>query len=617
MIHQEAKKAQKLMDSKASEETENYDIKYHRLEWNVDPAVQYIEGKVTTYFVAQDDMEEIYFDLRSNMIVREVQHRGEILTHSFEGDKLLRIPFNNVLSAGSLDSLSITYEGYPETEGFGSFETSNHQGVPVLWTLSEPYGARDWWPCKQSLNDKIDSIDILVSTPEEYKVGTNGILVNETTSNSITTYHWKHRYAIPAYLISIAVTNYEEFTDYLILERGDSIPVLNYVYPEDLSLAQQELQNTIEIMELFNALFGLYPFADEKYGHAQFGWGGGMEHQTMSSMGSFSYALQAHELAHQWFGNKVTCGSWEDIWLNEGFASYLTALTYEFNLSDEPWFGLWKEESVGFITSVDGGAVRVEDTTSVRRIFDSRLSYRKGAYLLHMLRWIIGDEAFFEACRNFLNDPELAFGYARTADLQRHLEHTGERGLSEFFSDWYRGEGYPTYDILWESTDDGLELRVSQQSSHPSVEFFEMPLPVLVQGEGRDTLLRLEHVSNDQRFQVALDFEPKDILFDPDLWILSRGNEVREGIVNTTDPEELQNYNAYPNPFTAELLLKLDPGERHHSIVIFNELGKVIARVDTSESLIHIETLSWENGVYFVQINTKSQSTIKKVAKVR
>ena len=367
-----------------------------------------------------------------------------------------------------------------------------HNNVPILWTLSEPYGAKVWWPCKQDLNDKIDSVDIFISTPKAYKAASNGILVAEQDNGTHQTFHWRHRHPITAYLIAIAVTNYATYTEQALLPDGTSVPVVNYVYPEDFSRAQNELSWTKTALEFFSERFGVYPFADEKYGHAQFGWAGGMEHQTMSFMGSYNVDLQSHELAHQWFGNLVTCGSWTDIWLNEGFATYLTALTYEAFNTPEEWLG-WKRVVLNNIISANDGSVFRPDTTDVGQIFNSRLAYRKGAFVLHMLRWELGDNAFFEGIRNYLNDPQLRNGYARTSDLQNHLEQASGADLEEFMEDWFYGEGHPSYRIVWEWVDDELILRINQSTSHPSVDFFEATLPIQVMTSTTDSLLRVRN----------------------------------------------------------------------------------------------------------------------------
>jgi aminopeptidase N len=187
-------------------------------------------------------------------------------------------------------------------------------------------------------------------------------------------------------------------------------------------------------MNLYADLFEPYPYADEKYGHAEFGWGGGMEHTTVSFMGGLGRGLIAHELGHQWFGDKVTCGSWQDVWLNEGFATYLAGMVIE-NLDGEADFRSWKQDQISSVTYYPDGSVYIpaQDTTSVNRIFSSRLSYNKGSMVLHMLRKKLGDAVFFQGLREYLDDPNLAYGYAKTPDLMQHLESASGEDLTEFF----------------------------------------------------------------------------------------------------------------------------------------------------------------------------------------
>ena len=269
----------------------------------------------------------------------------------------------------------------------------------------------------------------------------------------------------------------DRYSDFVQLQDR-VIEVQNYVYPEDSLAATDDTPMLIAQMQLYSNLFGEYPFANEQYGHAQFNYGGGMEHQTMSFMGGFSFELMAHELAHQWFGDKVTCGSWEDLWLNEGFATYLSGLCYE-HLAPEKWLP-FKYSQRDNITSRPDGSVRVQDTTSIQRLFSGRLTYAKGGFLVHMLRWVCGDDAFYAGCRNYLSDPALQYGSARTPQLKAHLEAASGMDLTEFFADWYVGEGYPIYKIRWsQNMDNTVTVEVNQTTSHPSVPFFEMPIPML------------------------------------------------------------------------------------------------------------------------------------------
>jgi aminopeptidase N len=312
--------------------TNNYDVKWYRCRWNIDPAIHAISGNVTTLFSpVRQDFDTLIFDLNQALTVDSVIYHNHQLIWSHTSD-LLTIRFSNVLTQNVADSVSVYYHGVPADNGFGSFVKETQHGLPdgtpIIWTLSEPYGSSDWWPCKNGLTDKADSMDIYISTPAIYQTASNGLLVSVSPEGANSTYHWKHRYPIATYLVCLSVTKYARYTE-LVPYAGDTLEVINYVYPGDSAAAVAQTANIVPMIQLFDTLFGLYPFQQEKYGHAQFGWGGGMEHQTMTFVSSFGFELLAHELAHQWFGDKITCGSWTDIWLNEGFGTYLSGLCYE------------------------------------------------------------------------------------------------------------------------------------------------------------------------------------------------------------------------------------------------------------------------------------------------
>jgi aminopeptidase N len=518
----------------------SFDLHYYRFDWLVDPAVYAISGTATAYFeVKSAILDALALNLSTQLTVDAVKYHGIDIDFIQSGDYGLNIILPSGLLQGALDSISITYHGAPPSGGFGSFIQNNHNGVPIIWTLSEPFGAQDWWPCKNGLTDKVDSLDVLVTTPAQYRVASNGVLVAETAlAGNKKRFHWQHRYPIAPYLVAIAVTNYQQYTNTVPLSDGTQLTMLNYVYPESFGEAQAGTGNLVQVLQFYDSLFVKYPFADEKYGHAQFGWGGGMEHQTMSFVVNYDWGLLAHELAHQWFGDMVTCGSWEDIWLNEGFATYLEGLTRErFDTPLISWDS-WKQGKVGSIVSQPGGSVRVDDTTTVGRIFSGRLSYNKGAYLLHMLRWKLGDQAFFQGIRNYLAARKYLYG--RTQQLKSSLENASGINLSGFFADWFYGQGYPSYQLTWmQNGFYQVNIQLNQTSSHPSVPFFEMPVPVRFSGQGQDSIVRLEHLYSGQQFQVVLPFLVEQVVIDPDLWLVSANNTVQQGIVGVSDLTQL------------------------------------------------------------------------------
>jgi hypothetical protein len=342
-------------------------------------------------------------------------------------------------------------------------------------------------------------------------------------------------------------------------------------------------------MQFYNEKFGLYPYADEKFGHAQFSWGGGTEIQTMNFVTDFSAGLLAHELAHQWFGDKVTCGSYSDTWLNEGFATYLTGLTYE-HFPIYGSFNNWKSSTRNNVVSEPGGSVFVADTSDTFRIFDSRLTYNKGAYVLHMLRWVVGDSIFFQACYNYLHLPHTSYGFGRTRDLQHELETLSGKDLNEFFADWYYGEGYPSYVLNWikPTNSDSIYFTIHQTTSHPSVSFFEMPVPIQVIHGPETFEFVLQNTHQDQQFAFYLgDFHPGQVYIDVNKWLLSKNNLVQEVVV-----EDIDHVNAktlvriWPNPvesyFNIESTISIDRVELINAQGFLNTTMPVENRIDMS-----------------------------------
>lgn len=591
----------KFIKYKSSSALNNTNIVYQRCEWNINPEIQYISGKITTYFVPNTTINQIEFDLNQTLVVDSVKRNNVKLTFTQTAENILNINLPSI-SAETTDSISVYYQGIPPNNGFGSFVQSSHYGAPIIWTLSEPYGAKDWWPCKESLTDKIDSVDIIITSPQSYTAVSNGNLIQESQIGENKIFHWKHRYPIATYLIGVSATNYLIYSKDIIF-NSDTVKLVNYVYPEDTVTALGNMFNAGIHMQLYDTLFGVYPFKNEKYGQAQFGWGGGMEHQTITFLGNWGYELQAHELAHHWFGNKITCGSWEDIWINEGFATYMSGLCYEHLW--KYWWRIFKIGKINQVTSEPDGSVFCTDTTDVNRIFSSRLSYAKGSMILNQLRWIIGDSAFFKACNNFLNDQSLAYNFAKTPQLINHFEQSSGQDLSWYFNDWHTGEGYPSYQINWqENSSNIITLTLNQSQSNPSVDFFELPLQIRLFNSTNDTLVRINNTVNGQTFTFPINFKADSLEFDPNYWIISKNNTI------TNEISEFSNeikFAVFPNPTQETISLSTNKNIQNINYEIFDNLGRLTKNgiLKLSDESIDIRNL--HNGLYTIRINTRDR----------
>jgi len=590
----------------------NFNVNFYRCTWKVDPAVRYIDGKVAAYFTVTSATNNIVFDLTTVLTVDSVLFRNQKIVFTQNTNATLSLQFPVTLAAEQKDSVITYYHGVPDNTGFGSFIQSTHAGVPVIWTLSEPYGARDWWPCKNLNDEKVDSIDVIIIHPSQYKATSNGLLQSETTVGSSTTTFFKHRYPIASYLVAFSVTNFAVFNNSVQL-GSTNLPMVTYVYPENQSDFQAGTQKVLNALQLFHNTFGPYPFIKEKYGHTQFGWGGGMEHQTNSFITSIDEALIAHELAHQWFGDKITCGSWQDIWLNEGFATFCT--NYYFEKTDPPFTSVIMGAHLASIVSQPAGSVFVTDTSNVGNIFNGRLVYYKGAFVLRMLRFTLGDSLFFKGVRQYQNDPALQYRFAKTVDFKRHMEQASNQNLDYFFDQWIYGQGHPSFTVQWsQNKNNWAKVKVSETTSHSSVPFYRTPLPLTFKNATQQKTVIVQCNANNDETWVDIDFAADTVWVDKDLQLISKDNQTKKLQPASLLQNEIK---IYPNPVTSQLYVSLkNPSEKQTTIQLFNDLGQLLwAKIfDTpgQDELLNIPFAQYQRGIYVLKVNAGNSIKITK-----
>jgi aminopeptidase N len=582
-----------------SEEDFRIDWVWQKLTLHLDPAVRFIRGVATSRFkVIENGVKEISFELTDSLIVDSIVSPQFVFLWEHQQDAV-RLVFSEFLPLGEMIQVTVYYHGVPSDQNAFAIGYQPGTTIPVLWTLSEPFGAKTWWPSRNALNDKIDSLDVFLSVPEPYTAVSNGLLVRQYPDDisGYQVFHWKHRYPIATYLVAIAVSRFVRIDHAFVFGR-DTLASVNFVYPADIALAEAALSALEKSMLLFDSLFIPYPFFEEHYGHTRMGRDGGMEHQTMTFLGRFDFELMTHEAAHQWFGNYVTLNNWHDIWLNEGFATYLSGLAYEKAFNTDKYWNKWRPLVIGKITREPGGSVFVPDISDPARIFDSRLSYYKAAYVLHMLRWVMGDDSFFQAVRNYLSDPAHAYGYVGQQDLVSHLEAKADTSLTEFFNDWYYGEGYPSYLLETETYPNGmLKVQICQQTSHSSVAFFEMPVPVKFKNHFYDTTIVFKHLYNNQMFMISLGFVPDSVFFDPEYHLISSGNQVvlHHGVDNKFD------FQLNPNP--AKQMTVISATAFFDEIFVYSPEGRLWMSEKTGAvSNFNLNTFGLPKGLVLVEV---------------
>jgi aminopeptidase N len=600
---------------------ESIDIKYYRLDLQVFLQPNSISGKVRiTSSSVVSGLQSVFFDLNNSFTLLSVKINDNNVSFNHSNNKL-QVQLDRTYSIQEEFTVDIEYAGVPGTSGFGSFVFSQHNGQPVIWSLSEPYGTSEWFPCKDTPADKADSSDVLIRVPSTLFAVSNGNLIEVIDNGDQTkTYKWKNSYPIAHYLISVAISNYHEYLTHFNYTQTDSMPVVHYIYPENFSSYKTNLDKTISMLEIFTDTYGEYPFIREKYGHAECGFSGGMEHQTISSMGAFSETIIAHELAHQWFGDKVTCKDWQNIWLNEGFATYSEGIFLQ-NFYGDTRFDQFITGKMSQ-AKLASGSVYVQDISSVSSIFNYNRTYAKGAMILHMLRGIAGDSSFFQILKHYNSQPHLAYNVVTTEDFQIATEAILMKPMGYFFQQWVYGTGYPNYNVNWNYIPAGGELNKINlyitQSSHTNPTHFTMPIQIKIVTSLTDTIITIFNDYQVQDFELIVNGIPQQVILDPNNYILKNAT-----ITNIDDikiiPSEFSLEQNYPNPFNPTTTISWQiPGRSAVTLKIFDMLGNEITTLvsevkESGRYQVEFNSSGLSSGVYFYELKAGDFTSTKKL----
>ena len=589
---------------------EKYDVIFHDLNLNVERTSTYIAGSVKTIANSKiSALDTFMFQLHANLTVDSVfGYKNQKLSVIRQGDIAL-VLLDSVYTFNQFIQVQIYYHGTPPSaasaaigNGFSNKASPTYSNQ-ITWSLSQPYSAYEWWPCKQSLQDKIDSVFIAVTTDTSNKVGSNGLLKSITPlGNGKHKFNWETRYKMDYYLVMVTVGQYKEYLQYAKPKQlADSILIQHYIYNNPLAYSNNatSINATKSLVELFSDLYGLYPFYKEKYGHVMAPFSGGMEHQTMTSLGIFNFGIVAHELAHQWFGDNVTCATWKDIWLNESFATYSEYIAAKYLTT--------ASNTATVLTNMHNTAKRIDgsvyftDTTNVSRIFSSEITYNKGGSAVRVLHYLLGDSLFFRVCKTY--QVQFANGNATTNDLRLLVNSLSGKNYDYFFNQWIYGFGYPNYTLKWNQTGNQLLINIDQSNLQSANNLFQLSLPVVVKTANGDTTIYVQQVESKNSYQISFSTPIISIALDPENWILKSSVVTKD--VSIGNEEHLfsnENIIVYPNPTNGNVMVNTNRNEPV-SISVYNMQGKLCLTKESFKSGV-LETSILQKGIYLFVIKT-------------
>jgi aminopeptidase N len=500
------------------------DVLHYDLDIDLYPKKKFLIGEaVITAVILDKNITAIDLNFYDNFLIKKITVNDEESSYKNIGSRLSI----NISDITDTVKINIKYEGKPKREGLAAFVFGEMNDRSVVYNLSEPIFASTWFPCNDLPSDKA-MLDIKITNDSAYTSVSNGVLISNQLYSGRKTAHWKTYYPISTYLICIYSSEYVRFTDQYVSQDGlDTMTIEYYTFPEHEANGRIDFEDHPKILDFFSKIFGEYPFIKEKYGVAEFLWQmGAMEHQTISGIGSnfvsgrkFFTDIYIHELAHHWWGNAVGPKTWKDIWLSEGFSTYCEALYYE-NVG-----GKKALQSTMLSKFSDNFSGKLYDPGEY--LFSSTI-YDKGAWVLHMLRYELGDTLFFNGMRGYFE--EFKYSAASTSDFKEICEKISNKNLDKFFDQWvFIGDDQINLDYSWSTSNVGdsikMDIRFRQvQSAYVEYNF---PIDLVIKFINHNDLkYRINIDKREKNIEIFLPAKPDDLILDPENWLLANIREV-------------------------------------------------------------------------------------------
>jgi len=618
----------------------DFDVTFYHLDVDIAAVNPHIQGSVLCRFTSTvDSLSRITLDLHNALTVVDVT--GNAAGYEQTGDTV-SIALDRAYGAGEQAQVTVHYGGVPQLAGGtkGLRYSIHGANERIIASLSTPFLAHYWWPCKDGPGDKADSVWLDITIPDTTIAGipltavSNGDFYCITHGGKKNTYHWRHSYPIVPYYVMVAISNYRIFQEVYTGPGDETFPLVYWVFDEHFDQAQAGVAQLDEAITLFSETFCTYPFARERYGMTQLGFYGGIENQTNTIIGQMSpdwLWVAVHELSHQWFGDMITCESWHHGWLNEGFATYCEALWEEHTGGPQAYINHLRS-----VKYLQGGTLYLQDDSDPFGIFIS-IIYDKGAWVLHMLRGLLGDAIFFQCLRDYAADPDLRYGHATTEDFQAVCEMVSGQDLDFFFDQWVYDERYPAYEYSYHQDPASYSTSVTLrqvQSNYGWREVFEMPLELRFYfASGWDSTITVWSDQQMQHLQYDFDEPLAGMLVDPDDWVLKTAGlvvEVEEGTGEADEPfpRRFALEQNYPNPFNAGTTIRYRLAEEAEvRLEVFNIAGQRVATPVEDQQTVGPHVVRWDgrdnsgqrvsSGIYICRLTTGTRQASRKMLLLR